>query len=642
MKKTYVFFIFLIVVLSFGVYVFAEDTPEIYNKGKKVEVANNLICQDGQYFIHADDLEALNLFYSYDETTKKGVIASNDIFGIEKKISFELEYQIPKISGLPDDIIIMDPVLPEDWVYDFTKSTDDVFIIDEYGNIVKHSDVIAEENLNKEEPDKIYNYIMDVYSYSKRNMARVGETGLVIDKGENVHPLWFINVIKLNGAYYFPINFIGEKMSHKYNFDGEKVELYIADTNSIIVENTVHLSGVAAASEDGWSINISFFEENVENIVNNELSIIYQTNYTTIPGEKEIKFLFDIPKEKIVDNTFYYMLDLGDRYAVLKKEYDFSEVGVIDAYPYQKDVRAKVKISLPEADSVDVPFKVGVESDCGYSEQSGVIKSGELSEIVEIFDVNARNQYKFYVTFNTNKYIDAYFGEKWFIGGGTLHSDLYGEYTVKKATEIKCKVSLPDGFVCKEDVWIAVGLGSHDAGGSYVVIADKLNNGNDKTVVVLNSEYPTAEVILYGTSNPLKLYYKLYDDVPGLKVNGYLGEDGWFEQKENYFSTKKIEEITENRTIDFSLLEDREIIISDIDGKFVFEKTNTKFDTLSDIYIAYYDESGRFVSLEKKAFAESYSYDVSRQGIKEVKAFVWEKEKTNPLGKLKSVEIDGQ
>ena len=38
MKKTYMLFMVLVFVCSFGIYAFAEDTPEIYNKGKKVEM----------------------------------------------------------------------------------------------------------------------------------------------------------------------------------------------------------------------------------------------------------------------------------------------------------------------------------------------------------------------------------------------------------------------------------------------------------------------------------------------------------------------------------------------------------------------------------------------------------------------------
>ena len=383
MKKTYIFFIFLIVVLSFGICVFAEDTPKIYNKGNKVEIKNSLIYHAGQYFIHSDDLAALNLSYAYDVTTNKGEITTKDIFGIEKKALFELEYQIPKYNGLPDDVIVIEPVLPKDGVYDYTESNGNILYIDEYGNIVMGENNITEKPVNNDVLDRIYNYEMTIYSHQKRCVAEIGEKGRISDALSIVPTVVYYSVIKLNGAYYFPISFIGEKMSHKYNFDGEKFELYIADTNSVIVENIVHLSGVAAAADTGWPINISFLEENVENNVNNEWGMIHQTNYTTIPGEKTISFLFDIPKEKIVDNTLFYKIDLGERYTVLQKEYDFSTVGIIHAYPYQNDVRAKVKISLPEADSVDIPFKVGIESDRGYSEQSGVIKSGELSETVD-------------------------------------------------------------------------------------------------------------------------------------------------------------------------------------------------------------------------------------------------------------------
>ena len=247
----------------------------------------------------------------------------------------------------------------------------------------------------------------------------------------------------------------------------------------------------------------------------------------------------------------------------------------------------------------------------------------------------------FYVVFDTNKYIDENFDTLWL--NEKLRSDIYKEYTARKSTEVRCKLSLPQGFVCKEDVKVTVALGAPDSAGTHIQVNDRLENGNDRVDIVLNSSTPVKEVVLYGTGNPLMLYYELDKDMPGLKKSGYLSESGWEEKKENYILKNKYDQITENKTVEFYLLENREIVISKKEEAFIFEKTNVNFNALCDIYIAYYDEDEALVWVEKKDFGTensvTYPYSLNDSNIKLVKAFVWGKESLVPFGKAEKVEI---
>ena len=71
MKKVYMLFSVFLCIFMFGICSHAEETPEIYNRGEKVELEHELVYYDEQYYIHSADLSALNLLCEYDESLKR-------------------------------------------------------------------------------------------------------------------------------------------------------------------------------------------------------------------------------------------------------------------------------------------------------------------------------------------------------------------------------------------------------------------------------------------------------------------------------------------------------------------------------------------------------------------------------------------
>ncbi len=557
--------IFLFVFLS-G---YAYASPEVYNRGEKVELSHEMEYVENEYYIHYDDLPLLGLTTSKESIDKgyKYTIEAKDAFGTDKGITVKITDKSTVISPgeiiLPDGTIIVIP----DGGYTKPNMPDLPEIsYDELPSITINPDKVHRINRTS-----IY-YNVNVTA-TKRSLVQIGERKEI-----------YVDSILSNGFYYdndnavyvndeelyINANFIGEKLSHEYSINDEKISFYIADEDFGIFETNLFRQAFTSVHVGGHKVNVYTARRISEGDSLDNFEIIKKTELIIPEGENKIKGIIEIPGDKAASDL-YYIADYGERFAFMARECDFSEVGEVVVYPWQKDVTYKASISLPEADSEDVSFTVRVYANNVQYEVPGVIKAGELTADVFVRELPFLKSFRASVIFDTKRYKNSWLGEGK-LQYGDIERDFGHEHTAVKATEYICNVSLPEGFECDEDVSLTLSIRT---AGSFVV-TDGLNDTDDTALITLNNENRQKTITLYANMTDMKIQYELTKSVDGLCDKGYLSKN--FETSSH---NKSIAVLNEGQNIDITLLRkgNVRVIVKRPDGADLSE------DIFSSVYL---------------------------------------------------------
>ncbi len=509
--------IFLICFFGICMSVNAQGTPEVYNRNEEVILSNDLYYSNGEYYFHIDDLERLGLSVTKEDA--KYTITSNDCLGVERKLQFEYR---------------------DNW--NVIYPTPDLFPISEESASIKR--------------------LYCSGSYSKRSIENIGGTSSnIIISPDNIviYPetgTSFINerdiMIMVGDEYYISSEYVG-KMSHKYLWQDNRLDLFIANTDSVIIYTTVNLRNGAVAPTGGYNVDIYTAYKTGEGESLSDFEILTSTTCTVLENEKSANCVVEIPSEKVISNNIYFIADFGDRYELSCKEFDFSKVDTVLVYGKQKDITYTVNVTLPEIDEVDVPFTVYVEADRNTYSKEGVIEAGEISTVLEMTGLPVTGRYSTRIEFDYHKYKNAYLEDINFIDS-TFANDFESDFTAELSKEVICTISLPDEYVAEGDIEVELTLSKYFISG--VSIVDDLTDWSDTKTIILNNENRSEEVCLYNQTSESMLSYRLKKDVEGLCRQGYL-------YKKTASSDRKYaQKIKENLVAQMSILQKKNMKVT--------------------------------------------------------------------------------
>lgn len=495
----------------------AQGTPEVYNRNEKVILSNDLYYSNGEYYFHMDDLERLGLSVTKEDA--KYTITSNDCLGVERKLQFEYR---------------------DNW--NVIYPTPDLFPINEKSASIKR--------------------LYCSGSYSKRSIENIGGTSSnIIISPDNIviYPesgTSFINerniMLMVGDEFYISSEYVG-KMSHKYLWKDNRLDLFIANTDSVMIYTTVNLRNLTVAPSGGYNVDIYTAYKTGEGERLSDFEILTSTTCTVLENEKSANCFIEIPSEKIISNNIYFIADFGDRYELSCKEFDFSKVDTVLVYGKQKDITYTVNVNLPEIDENDVAFTVYVDTDENTYSKEGVIRAGEISTALEMTGLPVTNDYRTRIEFDYHKYKNAYLEDINFIDS-TFAKDFESDFTAELSKEVICTISLPDEYVAEGDIEVELTLSKYFISG--VSIVDSLTDWKDKKTVILNNEKRSAEACLYNQTSESMLSYRLEKNVEGLCGQGYLYK--------NTASSKRqyVKKIKENLVAEMSILQKKNIKVT--------------------------------------------------------------------------------
>jgi len=514
-RKKQIINIVLILFLLFGLYISAsaQESIKVYNKGEEIILSHDLYSYNEQYYLHLNDLQQLGL--SVDKANNTYTISSNDCLGVERVLVIE---SLTIGTGT-----IVTPVAES-----LSVETDSVIV-----NKVTCSGTYKYRSI------KTIGYSTDISFLPIDSFSFSGNTDAMI---------------KVDGEPYISAQFIGNKLSHEYSLENNRMNFYIADESTAIMETTVNLIRSTVAPSGGRDVDIYTAYRIGDGNTLGDFEILSSDTCTIKENESSATCFVETPAEKISDSNIYFIVDLGEKYALAYSEYDFSKVGKVLVYGQQKDVTYTVNVNLPEIDEQDVPFTIYVEADNNTYSKPGVVKSGEKSVVFEFEELPVAKSYSTRIEFGYHKYENAVL-EDFELLNIAYAKDFDTDFTATYSREVVCNVSLPDGFIPDGDVEINVKLSKYVSINSTVIV-NKLTDWSDTKTIILNNEKRSEQVYLYNQSSSSELSYKILDNDDGLCINGYLHKDGKITSDNNSQM-----EITEDLVADIQLLRKKSITV---------------------------------------------------------------------------------
>ena len=491
----------------------AQKNIKVYNQNKEVILSHELFYYNEQYYLCLDDLQQLGLDVTENNNTY--TITSSDCLGIERTL-------------------VISP---------FTIGTGD--IITQVNALVTSGESEMVEDMTcsisyKCRSTQTIGYTTDSIFLPADDTSIGGNKGIMI---------------KVDGELYISARYVGSKLSHKYSLENGRMDFYIADDNAVIMETTVNLVKGIVAPLIGHNVKIYTAYKNGEGNSIGDFEVLSSLECTIAENESSTACVIETPAEKITNNNIYFLVDLGERYALSYNEYDFSKVGKVLVYGQQKDVTYKVNINLPEIDERDVPFTVYVEADNNTYSKQGVVKSGEKTVEFQFQGLPVARGYKTRIEFDYHKYKNAVLEDFSFLNVAYA-KDFKTDFTAQYSREVVCNVSLPEDFVPDGDVEIKVSLARYVQSGSLVVW-DNFTDWTDSRIVTLNNDKRSEQIYLYSQAVSSKLFYEIISDTDGLATKGYLHTGG--KMTSNGESAKKI---AENLVVDLPLLQQKNIKVT--------------------------------------------------------------------------------
>lgn len=491
----------------------AQENIKVYNQNEEVILSHELFYYNEQYYLCLDDLQQLGLDVTEEEN--KYTITSSDCLGEERTLVIS-----PFTIGTGDIITQVNASVTSDE----SKMVDDMTCSISY----------------KCRSTQTIGYTTDSIFLPADDTSIGGHKGIMI---------------KVDGELYISAQYVGSKLSHKYSLENGRMDFYIADDSAVIMETTVNLVKGIVAPLGGQNVKIYTAYKSGEGNTVDDFEMLSSFECTIAENESSAACLIETPVEKITNGNIYFIVDLGERYALSYSEYDFSKVGKVLVYGQQKDVTYTVDINLPEINERDIPFTVYVEADNNTYSKQGVVKSGEKTVEFQFEGLPVAERYKTKIGFDYHKYKNAILEDFQFLNIAYA-KDFKTEFAAQYSREVVCTVSLPEDFVPDGDVEIKVSLARYVQSGSLVVW-DEFTDWTDSRIVTLNNEKRSEEICLYSQASSSKLFYGIISDTDGLSTKGYLHTGG--KMTSNGDSAMKI---AENMVVDIPLLRQKNIKVN--------------------------------------------------------------------------------
>lgn len=491
----------------------AQENIKVYNQNEEVTLSHELFYYNEQHYLSLDDLQQLGLDVAEENNTY--TITSSDCLGIERTLVIS-----PFTIGTGDIITQVNALVTSDE----SEMVDDMTCSITY----------------KCRSTQTIGYTTDIISLPDDDTSIGGNKGIMI---------------KVNGELYISAQYVGSKLSHKYSLENERMDFYIANDNAVIMETTVNPVKGIVAPLNGQNVKIYTAYKNGEGNTMDDFEVLSSSECTISENESSAACVIETPAEKITNSNIYFIVDLGERYALSYNEYDFSKVGKVLVYGQYKDVTYTVDINLPEIDERDVPFTVYVEADNNTYSKQGVVKSGEKTVEFQFEGLPVAERYKTRIEFDYHKYKNAVLEDFQFINIAYA-KDFKTDFTAQYSRAVVCNVSLPEDFVPDGDVEIKVSLARYVQSGS-LVIWDDFTDWTDSRIVTLNNEKRSEQICLYSQARSSKLFYKIISDTEGLSAKGYLHTGGKMTSNGDF-----AKEITENLIVDLPLLQQKNIKVN--------------------------------------------------------------------------------
>ena len=520
-NKLFLLILILFLTLGISVSVSAEEEVNVYNNNEEIALNYEPILCDDEYYIHLDDLTLLGL----DVTDVNSVctISLNDCLGCVKEII----------------------------IYQRDTGTGDIFLLSAETNSTETKKLLCDVSLGFRVTQKI-GYSQDLNVFIPSLDFPFKEWGM---PSRFAISLGTMNaLLKTNSGTYISAKLIGENLFKGYSEENGRIDFYIDNNNNVITKTTINLVKGVVAQSGGHSVNVYTAYKTGEENTLDDFEILSSVSCVIPENESKISLEIETPAEKITDKNIYFIADLGERYELAYKEYDFSIVGEVLVYGQQKDVTYTLNVNLPEPDDQDVPFTVSVYAENEKFSKQGVIKSGETSATVEVSGIALSETYKPQIEFDYHKYRNARL-EEFTFSKAAYAADFEADYTAKYSNEVYATVSLPEGYVCDGDVEVKVILQEYSIG-SGMSIVDEMD-WSDSKIITLNNENRSQEVKLYTQESTAMLFCKLNGVYEGLFPKAYFGTSnkatsdiGW---------SKKI---TESITASMTLLQKKNVSVS--------------------------------------------------------------------------------
>lgn len=491
----------------------AQENIKVYNQNEEVILSHELFYYNEQYYLCLDDLQQLGL--NVTEENNKHTITSSDCLGIERTLIVS-----PFTIGTGDIITQVNTSVTSDE----SKMVDDMTCSVSY----------------KCRSTQTIGYTTDTIFLPADDTSIGGHKGIMI---------------KVDGELYISAQYVGSKLSHKYSLENGRMDFYIADDSAVIMETTVNLVKGIVAPTGGHNVKVYTAYKNGEGNSIDDFEMLSSYECTIAENESSATCVIKTPAEKITNCNIYFIVDIGERYALSYNEYDFSKVGKVLVYGQQKDVTYTVDINLPEINEQDVPFTIYVEADDNTYSKHGVVKSGEKTVEFQFEGLPVAKRYKTRIEFDYHKYKNAVLEDFSFLNV-VYAKDFTTDFTAQYSREVVCNVSLPEDFKPDGDVEVKVSLASYVQSGSLVIWND-FTDWTDSRIVTLNNEKRSEQICLYSQASSSKLFYGIISDTDGLSAKGYLHTGG--KMTSNGDSAMKI---VENLVVDIPLLQQKNIKVN--------------------------------------------------------------------------------
>lgn len=276
----------------------------VYNRGEKVTLEDNLICENNDFFIALNSLHLINL--KYKTTLKENgdfviSVFSEDAYGTENILTVSAELQkLTEVDGALN--------FTEHEFYDYTCS------------------VMSKKNL-----------------HATINGIYVSEMRL-----KDTQP-----VMILNDTYYISLKTIGVALSYEYSVSDGVVNLWITDSCHAVINGYISLPDGETAESGG--IDVDILLKNGKYPKNN-----YEDNYSVktvnVPeGENSVYYFAETKVFSKYDKTVSVMYDFNSAYKTVNGSYNISSSSRVDV---------KTEAATKNEFSVDVkmPFENGIKT----------------------------------------------------------------------------------------------------------------------------------------------------------------------------------------------------------------------------------------------------------------------------------------
>ncbi len=335
-KVSYLSVILIMLFISFGaITVAAENQIKLRNRGIEIELSNEIIYENEQYYISVDDLEKIDVYheFTYSDTNNDFTLKvwSDDICGIENKITIEAEEN----------------------------------------HIVE---IGSKEN--------IYHYYYDFHitSNSKKNIPCVPDNGMsvVTRTIDNIYAL-----TQIEDKYYISLNVISIGIAYEYKINENVIDLWISDKDYSVINGTITIPDEEISSED---IPVDILVYRTIEIVT-DADIIYNNYFTQtviIPANSASAYYYIpiMPRDNM-DRNFEILFNFNSDLKSIDHSFRTTSGGQINVsteYLAKTDITVVVCRPFLDNEKTSNIFPVLLfEGYTFYKSDTPIIKSGEFS-----------------------------------------------------------------------------------------------------------------------------------------------------------------------------------------------------------------------------------------------------------------------